>query len=370
MEALVAIGVIAIIGWLVISGGIRLFKKASGSTPVSAHQPQGQESYERHRRAPSGEVNGPEVYRICKENGMDVHDLQMIELDAVAMKRVRDDFYTRVQGYENSGQTRSEIFADAMLYEHKCILKDDVVRVVLMWAKRHGIAQFSPITDMISDEHLHQRRLLPQQVVNAVYELDTVNAARGYMEEPVIQNIPDAVFQLPNLKTLIMGQGGYPELFHVELKEIPRAIEEATNLESLHFQHCGLTELPSYIFIPSLRELKIGGNDIKIIPDAISKAKNLEMLTAWMNDLEYISAEIGNLKKLKRIDIWGSERLRLPDSIVNLGKMDYLFIADAKDLTPAHVEWLRSNGMREEAIFHQPSRKPAPVLDEDDDLPF
>ncbi|MBQ2262995.1 MAG: leucine-rich repeat domain-containing protein [Loktanella sp.] len=303
---------------------------------------------------------------------MDVHDISGIEFDPEALKRVRTQFERKVQDGENFSQTLSELFADAILQEHQLILKDNLVRVVLIWAKKHKIAQFSEFISMMSDEYLTQRRVLPNHVLDKIYALETVSAARSFMEEPVIKYIPDAVFQLPNLKTLVMGRGGYEELYNVKLEMIPPAITEAKNLASLHLQHCGLTELPAYLFTPSLRQLKIGANDIKIIPDAIGKAVNLEMLTAWGNDLEYISSEIGSLKKLKRIDIWGSNRLILPESIVNLGDMEYVFIADAKGLTPAQVTWLRKNGMPEEAIFpklRSYAEQPDNNLS-DDDLPF
>lgn len=370
MEMLVAIGAIAIFAWFIVGGAIRLSteKVEVGVVP----EPSDEKLNVTTRREKSETVTGPEVYRICYLRGMDVHDLQMIETDPDAMKRVRSAFEKDIQTRGNSGRSRNEIFADAMQHEHEYTLKDSVVRVVLMWAKNHSLAQFSSVSNIFDEEYLHLSRRLPEQVVNTIYDLETVTAERAFMEGPVITRIPDAVFRLPNLKTLIMGRGGYPELFNVQLENVPPAIAEAKKLESLHLQHCGLSELPSYIFTASLRELKIGGNDIKIIPNAIGKATNLEMLTAWMNDLEYISAEIGNLRKLKRIDIWGSKRLRLPESIVNLGKMDSLFIADAQGLTAAQFEWLRSNGMSEEVIRADPNRKAAHGIqrDLDEDIPF
>lgn len=211
--------------------------------------------------------------------------------------------------------------------------KRRIVRSVVDWGLRFGLSQFRGYAHSLSDDE-----------VDEVFSLKKLSAARGYGSEEAITFIPDEVFLLPKLECLTLGKAGYPELYNVELATIPRAIGNSTSLKYLHLQYCGLNDLPSHTFTPVLKELKLGGNDIKIIPDGISRARSLTMLTAWMNDLEYISEEIGVLTNLKRVDLSGNPRLRLPHSIVNLGDMKELLIdEDLSGLTSEQTDWIQKN---------------------------
>ncbi|WP_417276515.1 leucine-rich repeat domain-containing protein [Castellaniella sp.] len=184
--------------------------------------------------------------------------------------------------------------------------------------------------------------------IEEIYGIKALSAQTGFNTAIgcPITYVPDEVFTLPDLECLYFGDPRSADFFSVELKGIPENIQQAKKLKSLHLQYCGLTELPRHIFTPWLEELKIGGNNIKIIPDGIENATSLRMLTAWMNDLEYVSEKIGTLRHLKRIDFISNPNLRLPRSIVNLGKMEEIYIdKNLPDLTPGQRAWLKENNV-------------------------
>ncbi|RZU28890.1 leucine-rich repeat domain-containing protein [Edaphobacter modestus] len=86
------------------------------------------------------------------------------------------------------------------------------------------------------------------------------------------------------------------------------------------------------------------GNRIRIIPDSIGCAKSLRMLTAWANDLEYVSEKIGDLKNLKRLDLCINPGLKLPNSIINLGVMEEMYIDEnLPGLTSEQRAWIKRN---------------------------
>lgn len=83
------------------------------------------------------------------------------------------------------------------------------------------------------------------------------------------------------------------------------------------------------------------------------------MLTVWMNDLEYVSESIGYLKNLKRLDLMSNPRLKLPNSIINLGDMEEMYIdEDLPGLTQEQLAWMKKNN----SFIRQP--------EENDEIPF
>lgn len=286
--------------------------------------------------------DGREIYSLCKAKGMDVSDIHSIEYDPRAMALVKERLSKITAAGRSSDRARNEIIADCMhaIWQRK--EKSLVAYVVINWGIDHGLPQFEHFTNRFTKG---DPLSISEDDIGEVYGLKTLSAEVGFFgRKDPITYIPDEVFMLPNLECLYFGRGGYPENFSVELKGIPESIQEAKKLKSLHLQYCGLTELPRHIFTPWLEELKIGGNNIRIIPDGIENATSLRILTAWMNDLEYVSEKIGTLKSLTRIDLMANPNLRLPKSIVNLGEMEEMYIdEDLPDLTPEQLAWLKKN---------------------------
>jgi hypothetical protein len=287
-----------------------------------------------------------EIYSLCKSKGMDVNDIRSVEFDLRAMAWVKERLSALNRSPHSVGQPRNALIANCVYDAWKRKEKSFVVYAVMNWGVTHGLPQFVEFLNSftkgdpfsISDDDMEK-----------VYNLETLSAEVGiFGRDKPITSIPDAVFRLPKLERLYFGKGGYPEYFSVALEGIPESIKEARSLKYLHLQHCGLKELPRQIFTPWLEELKIGGNDIKIIPDSIGCAKSLRMLTAWNNDLEYISEKIGDLKNLKRLDLGQNPCLKLPNSIIKLGEMEDIYIDEnLPGLTSEQRAWIKRNMYRD-----------------------
>ena len=308
--------------------------------------------------------DGIEIYSICKSKGMSVHDIHSIEHDPRAVTWVKERLSDIRASGKNVGWSRNDLIASCMHDAWRKKEKSHIASVVANWGIKHGLPQFRGLSNSLTKGNPYS---ISDDEIDSVYDLKVLSAELDCFsvpfgtEEPVesITSIPDEVFMLPKLECLYFGRGGYPENFAVELDGIPDSIKNAKNLKFLHLQHCGLKELPRHIFTPWLEELKLGGNDIKIIPDGIGSAKSLRMLTVWGNDLEYVSENIGDLKNLKRLDLDSNPRLKLPNSIINLGDMEELYIDEGlPGLTQEQLVWLKNNN----SFIRQPEAN--------DEIPF
>lgn len=307
-----------------------------------------------------GEKNssdGREIYSLCKARGMDVSDIHSIEYDPKSMALVKERLSNITKTGRGQGRARNEMISDCMYDVWRRKEASFIVYSVINWGVSHGLPQFERYANSFTKG---DPLSISEEDIEAIQELKVLSAEVGFFGRAnPITYIPDEVFLLPKLECLYFGKGGYPENFSVELERIPESIQRAKNLKFLHLQYCGLTELPRHIFTPWLEELKLGGNDIKIIPDGIENATSLRMLTAWMNDLEYVSEKIGTLKHLKRIDFSVNPNLKLPSSIVNLGEMEEMYIdEDLPSLTSDQLAWLKKNN----SFIRN--------VEEDDEIPF
>ena len=323
-----------------------------------------------------------EIFSLCKAKGMDLSDIHSVEYDPKAMALVKESFSKITAAGRRSDRARNEIIADCMhaIWQRK--EKSFVAYVVINWGIDHGLPQFEHFTNRFTKG---EPLSLSEDDIEEVYGLETLDAEVGwtyYTWEP-ISYIPDEVFMLPNLECLYVGWNGPQQDLTIQLQRIPESIQQARKLKSLRLQYCGLTELPRHIFIPSLQDLSISNNNIKIIPDGIENATSLRVLSACMNDLEYVSEKIGTLKSLKHIDLLWNPNLRLPKSIVNLGKMEELYTdEDLPDLTQEQMAWLKENNylyrkgwLKENNILHRPEDFDPDFLlamaeETDDEIPF
>jgi hypothetical protein len=286
--------------------------------------------------------DGIEIYSICKSKGMNVHDIHSIENDPRAVTWVKERLsYIKASG-QNVGRSRNDLIASCVYDAWRRKEKFHIASVVTNWGRKHGLPQFTNLSNNLTKDEPFS---ITDDEIDSVYDLKILSAEVGWFGtgDP-ITSIPDEVFMLPKLECLHFGEGGNFETFAVELDGIPDSIKNAKNLKFLHLQHCGLKEIPQYIFTPWLEELKLGGNGIKTIPDGIEAAKSLRMLTIWMNDLEYVPESIGDLINLKRLDLTYNPRLKLPNSIINLGDMEEMYIdEDLPGLTQEQLAWMKKN---------------------------
>ena len=286
-----------------------------------------------------------------------MYDIHSVEHDPRAVAWVKERISEIKSSGQNVGRSRNDLIASCMYDAWRRKEKARIVGVIMNWGVKHGLHQFGGFINSFTKGDPFS---ISDDDIDSVYNLKVLSAEVGIFGTGVpITSIPDEVFMLPKLECLYFGKGGYPEYFAVELDGIPDSIKNAKNLKFLHLQYCGLKELPRHIFTPWLEELKLGGNDIKIIPDSIESATSLRMLTVWMNDLEYISEKIGGLKNLKRLDLLSNSHLKLPNSIINLGDMEEMYIDEGlPSLTQEQLVWMKKNN----SFIRQPEAN--------DEIPF
>ncbi len=181
--------------------------------------------------------------------------------------------------------------------------------------------------------------------IDQVFHLEMVGAGRPDFEtyKPVMTYIPEQLFLLPDLWFVSIGAPAIKTVT-ARLDGVPETLRQAKKLKTLRLIRCGLTEMPSHMFAPNLEELILNYNEIKIVPDGISTCLKLRSFQIACNDLEYISEEIGSLRQLIALIVYDNPRLRLPDSITDLGEMERLGISKGlMTLTPAQLSWAEQN---------------------------
>lgn len=280
---------------------------------------------------------GVEIYSACKAMGMSVDDIRSVESDASAMAFAREQFARKRS--EIARNDRSTLLAESVLEASVQKKARRIAYAVVGWGVEYGLEQFGEYIERFN----YSKRLdLSASDIAKIHALTEVSARRGYGGSGTITELPPELFLLPNLKTLKLGEAGYPEFYDIRLTGFPETIGQTKTLRSMHLQYCGLTSLPECIFTPYLVELKLGGNNIREIPSYIARASSLKVLTIWINDLRIVSEEIGNVGSLKGLDLTSNPDLKiLPSSIVKLSSLEEIWLDEQSlELTPEQKEWL------------------------------
>ncbi len=157
-----------------------------------------------------------------------------------------------------------------------------------------------------------------------------IEAARqGGATELDLQNleltdVPELIGQLTNLKKLVLG-GDFWRDARNRLKELPDAIAQLTQLESLDLSFNQLTELPEAIgALTQLRTLNLSGNQLTELPDAIAALTQLQSLNLYDNQLTELPEAIAALTQLKTLDLSHNQLTALPDAIAQLTQLQSL----------------------------------------------
>jgi Leucine-rich repeat (LRR) protein len=101
--------------------------------------------------------------------------------------------------------------------------------------------------------------------------------------------------------------------------------------QALNLSRKGLEEIPDYVLKDtSLRVLKLYGNSIDSIPDAIGGLINLEKLYIGKNAIVYISDSIQKLTKLRFFSAQYNDIEQLPDAILHCENLEELILNQNK----------------------------------------
>jgi len=112
------------------------------------------------------------------------------------------------------------------------------------------------------------------------------------------------------------------------LKQIPPVLGECKLLEDIDISHTDITEIPDFLFdLPNLRSLSCCCSRISKPPTGLSKAKNLENLHIRVNNHWTFPDQITELTELKTLTIDLYKNLDLPEKLENLKKLETLTLS-------------------------------------------
>lgn len=132
-----------------------------------------------------------------------------------------------------------------------------------------------------------------------------------------LQTIPSWIFSK-------MSHIGELDLAHNQIREIPSAIDQLTQLTSLILDYNKLTKLPHSIGnLVHLQQLLMAHNVLKDI-EGIEKCIGLRTLSLEDNQLEDLPDNIGNLTALAALDLCKNSLRLLPRSIKQCSHLTYL----------------------------------------------
>ncbi len=132
------------------------------------------------------------------------------------------------------------------------------------------------------------------------------------LQEVKVNNIPDSVFKLTNLKSLKIEGTDCIALFEegnndkncYKLKEIPKEIFQLKKLEILKLKFNAVRNIPMEIIsLQNLKEINFSANDSLQNIERLIGLKNLEELNLSYCGLSKLPQSIGSLKKLKTLTL-------------------------------------------------------------------
>ena len=180
-----------------------------------------------------------------------------------------------------------------------------------------------PSTEILADFCLSHTNLTPHQVFRCMLDIDPRTGLTsldlrspweegGYLFD--LKCLPKEIGNLVELEQLSLY-----EMY--ELKELPIEFAQLTNLEILEINCCGFEKIPEPVFeLANLKELIIKNSGcyeslISISPkiEQLEKLEKLEIL--GNKKLNYLPKEIGQLQQLKELIIKENELKFIPESI-------------------------------------------------------
>ena len=168
-----------------------------------------------------------------------------------------------------------------------------------------------------------------------------------FLHDNQLQELPDFLFQLPQLKQLDLSHNHIAEvptsisnlitlrslfLLVNELSTLPNETGLLNQLEVLHLQHNFLTKLPNGLEqLLSLKELDIHDNQFVELPDCIHGMAQLKILKVGVpnhfgNPISHLPNWLGDLKNLMEISLTKTAITTIPPTFRQLKKLKELWL--------------------------------------------
>lgn len=126
-----------------------------------------------------------------------------------------------------------------------------------------------------------------------------------------LQEVPDVLWELPDLKSLFLG--------HNAIRSLPSDLSHLHKLETIELESNQITEIP--VFPPSLKVLNIKNNRISQVSPNIGFLTNLETLTLTDNPIAFIDQEIGHCTSLRYLECNREILPYLPQELQNCTRL-------------------------------------------------
>jgi Leucine-rich repeat (LRR) protein len=126
------------------------------------------------------------------------------------------------------------------------------------------------------------------------------------LEEALAAN-PDSVYRL--------------DLSKQKLSEVPEAIYQFKNLYELNLSQNKFKSLPDNFYFPNLQILNLEKNDLDTFSTSICQNTQLRNIFLGKNDIRYLPECIGNLQELVTLDIWFNPLQDLPMALTTMHKL-------------------------------------------------
>ncbi|XP_078700717.1 uncharacterized protein LOC144927256 [Branchiostoma floridae x Branchiostoma belcheri] len=188
------------------------------------------------------------------------------------------------------------------------------------------------------------------QTITTLPNLEVIDLSLNEFKE-----IPEEVCSLLHLQVLHMG--GNP------LKCLPDKISQLTGLTRLYISNCQFDEFPRQVLqLEGLKELYMGNwageGKPSLVPEDISRLKNLELLDLRNSGLESLPDGVRELVKLNRLNIFDNRFTSVPEQIMNLSNIRKLLLSGNSisrlPLTLGHLDKLDDMDIRNNPLTYPP----------------
>ncbi len=140
-----------------------------------------------------------------------------------------------------------------------------------------------------------------------------------------INELPKELFEITQLKTLILGKYRTPQKNSISV--IPKEIAKLTNLEILDLTDNKISSLPNEISnLKKLKKIVLSNNNFIHFPQEVLSLTNLEELFIGNNKISVLPKGIEQLQNLTSLRLNNNYLKSIPDGINLLHKLDYLYL--------------------------------------------